>query len=250
MSGRIVLVALGMSACVQDVVLARPRDVDAAATDADTDADTVGTDADTDSEARDVAVIGPVVTGALIATFDRAEESEPDRGETRFSFRWIDPGRAGSAGRLTVESSAGVAELPLTDGQYTGAQRGYADVYTLVMAYEGAVERYTVRSLRPHRIEAPSLGARVRPATPLEVRWEPAGAPSATLASNGLPETPVRDTGRFVLPATALMGAIGRSTEDTVRVRRAADVTVLGAAPGSTVRVVVLRASPFVVDPR
>jgi hypothetical protein len=232
MIARAALCAALFSACVQDVVLARPRAAEDAAV-----------------SVPDAASADPLVTGSIIATFDRPEESELDRVETRFSLQWIEPG-AEVGGRSSVESPLGTVELALVDGQYVGAQRGYAEAYTLVMAREGGSARCTLRGPRAHRIDEPSSGARVRPAGALEVRWSPSGAPSATIASNGLPETPVSDSGRFVVPASALPGAFGRATEDRVRVRRAADVPVQGASTASTVRVMLVRSAPFVIEPR
>jgi hypothetical protein len=236
-SAVLVLSLVASMGCAQDAVIARERD---------------GATSDGASTRPDGALSATLVTGEFIASLERDEASGEDRGETRFALRASVAGRALTEARVTVESALGLVSLSSSGGQFTGSQRGYADAYTLVIAVnaEGAELRQVVRGPVAHRIELPMEGARVRASTALEVRWAPFGAAEASIETERMAETPVSDTGMFTVPAAALVGEVGRESEDRVRVRRTGVVVLDGAAAGSSVRVSVRRDARFVIEPR
>jgi hypothetical protein len=220
------LVGLGFSSCLQDAVIARPRDG--------------GSDAAARSPLR--------VEGELIASFER-DEGEPE-AEVRCSLRLTLAGEPVSDARVTLESDSGALELTENNGQFSGSQTGYFARYTLVVRARATEFRAAFSALAPHRIEAPIDGVTLRASAPLSVRWSPSGAPEATIEAARYAETPIADTGAYTIPAAALVGEAGRVTEERARIRRAQSIPLSEFADASRLRVIVVRGARFSLDAR
>lgn len=224
-----VLCCLSYSACLHDAIIARGRDASSDVSDDDG---------------------GPVETvkieGDIIANFEA--ESEASEGEVRCSLRLSRAGQPVTDAAVSLESTAAPITLALRDGQYSGSQTGYATQYAVVVRVDGVELRAPLVGPVLHNIDAPRSNDVVRANTALTVRWSPFGAAEATIEAARFSETPVPDTGSFVIPATAITAMPGRVTEERIRVRRAESFVPSGFADGSRIRVVVVRDGRFSID--
>ncbi|MDP3277588.1 MAG: hypothetical protein Q8Q09_20545 [Deltaproteobacteria bacterium] len=222
--------ALAMSGCVVDVVLARERD---GASEQDATSDP--------SQLR--------VEGEIIASLGLDEASGDDPTETRFALRLFSGNQRIMDATVTLESSLGTLTMSTHNAQYSATQRGYATQYTVVVTRPMSTARWVIVGPEAHRIVQPVREARVRAMTELPVRWEPAGMAETSVSTEHMPETPTGDTGTFVVPASALVGAPADPVDDKVMVRRTRVVTPMGAALGSSIRVSLRAERAFVITP-
>lgn len=223
----VLILCVGASACVQDAIVARGRD-------AQTDA--------SDGSLRERSAIK--IEGEVLASL--GTDGVSGDTQVRFAMRLSRSGSSATA-QVFVESTAGNVELAERDGQYVGSQSEYAGRYVLRVVADGVEVRAAFAGPAAHLISQPAARAIVSPNTALSVTWAPSGASEATVETEDFAETPVRDTGAFSVPAAAIVGEMGRESEDRVRVRRTDTVPLVEFAEESRVRVSVVRENRFTV---
>lgn len=224
-------------ACLQDAIVARGRD-GASETDA--------RERDAPDSARPDELR---IEGEILANFER--DNEATESEVRCALRLSRAAAAVSDAVVLLEAS-GVATttLAVRDGQYVASLTGYQREYTLVVRTSDGERRATLVGPIAHRIEQPAYGAVLRAGAALTVRWSPTMAAEASVEASSFAETPVADTGSYVIPAASLAGEAGRVSEERLRVRRGAWVSVQGFSSDSRVHIVVSRDHRFSLDAR
>ena len=227
------------SACLQDAIVARSRD-GAIEPDA-SERDGRGADGSVPSDLR--------VEGEILAHFER--DNEATESEVRCALRLSRAGAAVSDAVVQLEASgASTTTLAARDGQYVASLTGYPRTYTLLVRTGGEERRATLVGPIAHRIELPSYGAVIRAGAALTVRWSPSMAAEASIEAAAFAESPVADTGTFVIPAASLAGEAGRLTEERLRVRRGEWAVPEGFSSDSRVHIVVSRDHRFSLDAR
>lgn len=223
----VLIVCASMFGCLQDAIVARGRD-------AQTDA--------VDGERRERSALK--VEGEVVASL--GTDGVSGDTQVRFAVRVTRSGESTTA-QVFVESTLGTVELSERDGQYVGSQSEYATRYALRVVMDGVEVRSAFVGPAAHSITQPAARSMVTANTALAVAWAPTGATEATVETEDFAETPVRDTGAFSVPASAIVGEAGRESDDRVRVRRTDTVTLPEFAEESRVRVSVVRENRFTV---
>lgn len=222
------------SACLQDAIVARGRDG--------------GFEPDA-SEQGDASPGELRIEGEILANVER--DNEATESEVRCALRLSRAGVVVSDAVVQLEASgAAPATLTVRDGQYVASLTGYPRAYTLVVRARDGERRASLLGPIAHRIEQPSYGAVLRAGAPLTVRWSPSMAAEASIEAASFAESPVADTGSFVIPAASLAGEAGRLTEERLRVRRGEWVAPQGFSSDSRVHIVVSRDHRFSLDAR
>jgi len=171
--------------------------------------------------------------------------------ETRFQLALYVDGMPATNAVVTVTSAGGRLVLVRSGGSYVGTQQGYYGTYSLAVR-AGPVDMQDVSLAGPelHVFRAPPPGSTQRAGVALPIAWEPSDAPTATIESRHLPETPIMDTGTYTLPASAVFADPGQLVDDRVRVRRSAELPIPEASFDSVVKIEVRNELEFAVDGR
>ena len=153
---------------------------------------------------------------------------------------------------VIIDSDGGPVELTLDgDGDYTGTQVGYAEVYRLdVDAGEDFVHDVQVDGPDIHTFDTPTSGAQVDAALDLIVEWSRDDAAEIIrIEAREMDELSIEDTGSYTLPIDALNWSDTETNDERIRLVRANRVSPEGAAGDSSFTVEVRNEVEFLAVP-